>query len=110
MNRWIKHFLIYGSGTILLNAIPFFLIPIYTRAVSVSEYGVLELLNRSQDFVLLIITMGMASTLATLYQMEESRTGKLELYSTAILFLSLTSLVILVPLGLASHSISRGLF
>src|ERR1700742_30056 len=110
MNRWIKHFLVYGVGTILLNAIPFFLIPIYTRAVSVSEYGVLELLNRSQDFVLLVITMGMASTLATLYQMEDTQKGKLQLYSTAILFLGMTSLGVLIPLGIACGPISRALF
>lgn len=110
MNRWIKHFLVYGFGTILLNAIPFFLIPVYTRAVTVSEYGVLELLNRSQDFVLLVITMGMASTVATLYQMEENEEGKLKLYSTAILFLATTSLVVLLPLGIACGEISRALF
>ncbi len=110
MNRWIKHFLVYGFGTILLNAIPFFLIPIYTRAVSVSEYGVLELLNRSQDFVLLVITMGMASTVATLYQMEDTMEGKLRLYSTAILFLGMTSLAVLLPLAVASGPISQALF
>jgi O-antigen/teichoic acid export membrane protein len=110
MNRWIKHFLVYGFGTVLLNAIPFFLIPIYTRAVSVSEYGVLELLNRSQDFVLLVITMGMASTVATLYQMEDSEEGKLKLYSTAILFLGMTSLAVLLPLAVACGPISRVLF
>jgi O-antigen/teichoic acid export membrane protein len=78
--------------------------------VSVSEYGVLELLNRSQDFMLLIITMGMASTLATLYQMEETREGKLALYSTAIFFLGLTSIVILAPVGLLAGKVSLALF
>ena len=110
MNRWIKHFLIYGAGTILLNGIPFLLIPIYTRAVSASEYGVLELLNRSQDFMMLIITMGMASTLATLYQMEDTREGKLALYSTAIFFLGMTSVVILAPVGLFPGKVSMALF
>jgi O-antigen/teichoic acid export membrane protein len=51
------HFLIYGLGEFLSNAIAFLLIPIYTRYLSTDEYGVLALF---------FITLLVANTISSL--------------------------------------------
>ena len=110
MNQWTKHFLVYSSGVIFMNAVPFFLIPVYTRAVSPTEFGILELLNRSQDLFLLLITLGIGSALATLYQSQETRERKNLLYSTALGFLGSFALVAIGILITESERISQLLF
>ena len=94
-----------------MNALPFLLIPIYTHAIAPSEYGVLELLNRSQELLLLLLSLGMRATLLTLYQMEKGNPAKQRaLYSTALLFLLMSTLVLLAPLAIGSHKFSAVLF
>lgn len=99
---YVKHFLIYGGGIILLNILPFVLIPIYTRGLTPQEFGALELLNRSQDFLLIIVSLGMSSSLATLFQFRKGdASGQKELYSTGLLCLAISgsSLIgLLLPL------------
>lgn len=88
---YVKHFLIYGGGIILLNILPFVLIPIYTRGLTPPEFGALELLNRSQEFLLIIVSLGMSSSLATLFQFRKGDVlGQRELYSTGLLFLAIS--------------------
>src|SRR6516225_8115303 len=71
-----------------MNLLPALMIPIYTYRISPSEYGVLELLNRSQEILLLFLSFGLRSALLTFYQMgkdEEHR--QKNVYSTALQFL-----------------------
>jgi O-antigen/teichoic acid export membrane protein len=88
LREWIKHFLVYGLGVVLMNVLPALMIPIYTYRVNPSIYGVLELLNRSQDILLLILSFGLRSSLLTFYQMssEEPERQKV-VYGTALQFL-----------------------
>jgi O-antigen/teichoic acid export membrane protein len=96
---------------VLMNALPFLFIPIYTYALSPSEYGVLELLNRSQEFLLLIISLGLRSSLLTLYQMEAGhRERQQRIYSTALLFLMFFAFVLLLPAVFSSAKVAKLLF
>jgi O-antigen/teichoic acid export membrane protein len=89
LSAWAKHFLVYGAGVILMNLPQVLLIPIYTYRVPPSVYGVLELLNRSQEILLLILSFGLRSALLTFFQMagDEPHRQK-NVYSTALQFLS----------------------
>jgi O-antigen/teichoic acid export membrane protein len=111
LGGWIKHFLIYGAGVILMRALPVLLIPIYTYAVTPEQYGVVELLNKSQDLMIVVFSLGLGSTLLTLYQMEQENTERRQaLYSTAILLLLVTTLVLVSGLAMLSRPISTALF
>ncbi len=111
IRHWVKHFLVYGSGVILMNVVPFALIPIYTHAVTPQEYGVLELLNRSQELLLLLVSLGLRSTLLTFYQMEKGKPERQQkLYSTALQFLMASSFVMLAVAGLFAKGGSQLLF
>ena len=41
----IKHSAVYGSAVLLTRAVGFLLLPLYTRYLSLEDYGVIELLD-----------------------------------------------------------------
>jgi O-antigen/teichoic acid export membrane protein len=94
-----------------MNLMPALMIPIYTYRVSPSVYGVLELLNRSQEILILILSFGLGSAVATFYQIERGNPeAQKTLYSTAVQYVagfSLASILVLLPF---SSGISRLLF
>ena len=53
-----RHSMIYGIGSALSMAAGFLLIPLYTNVLTAGEYGILELLNRTSDVIILVIFMG----------------------------------------------------
>lgn len=88
LGGWIKHLFVYGIGVVLLNFLPALMIPIYTNRVTPSIYGVLELLNRSQEILLLILSFGLRSALLTFYQMKNDSPEEQKLiYGTALQYL-----------------------
>ena len=50
-----KHSVVYGFGNALSVVGGFILIPFYTYMLATSDYGILELLNRTADILILII-------------------------------------------------------
>ena len=50
---------IYGVGAVLNKALGFFLIPLYTHTLATGQYGLLELLNRVADVLILLVFLGM---------------------------------------------------
>jgi O-antigen/teichoic acid export membrane protein len=108
---WLKHFFVYGLGVILMNVLPALMIPIYTHRVSPSIYGVLELLNRSQEIILLILSFGLRTALLTFYQMGKDNPNQQQrIYSTALQFLATFGIVSVSLLMLGSTLWSRLLF
>jgi O-antigen/teichoic acid export membrane protein len=55
---FLRHALIYGVGSVLVQAASFFLLPIYTRCLTPAEYGTLEVLNRFAECVLVFLLFG----------------------------------------------------
>ena len=58
-----KNTVIYAIGIIGMRAASFLLIPVYTRTLSVSDYGLLAILLLSIQFMLIFINMGMQTSL-----------------------------------------------
>src|SRR5947209_6499175 len=55
---FLRHALIYGLGTVLVQAASFLLLPIYTRCLTPAEYGALEVLNRFGELVVVFLLFG----------------------------------------------------
>ena len=49
-----KHALIYGLGIVLSRAVSFIMLPIYTRYLTPSDYGVMELIGMTLDVISMI--------------------------------------------------------
>ena len=87
------------------------LIPIYTYRVPPSVYGVLELLNRSQEILLLILSFGLRSALLTFFQMAGDEPDRQKhVYSTALRFLTTFGMVAILLMILGSRLWSQLLF
>ncbi|HWZ74946.1 MAG TPA: oligosaccharide flippase family protein [Candidatus Sulfotelmatobacter sp.] len=108
---WGRHFLVYGFGVILMNLLPALMVPIYTHRVSPLEFGVLELLNRSQEILRVVLSLGLASALTTFYQMKKDEPHLQKgIYSTAVQFLLVVGLVVTLVLLAGAGKMSRTLF
>jgi len=111
LGEWVKHSLVYGLGVILMNLLPALMIPIYTYRITPSIYGVLELLNRSQEILLLILSFGLRSAVATFYQMDRgNREAQKSVYSTSVQFTAAFSLALILVLLAFSSGLSKLLF
>ena len=94
-----------------MNLLPALMIPIYTYRITPSIYGVLELLNRSQEVLIVILSFGLGSAVATFYQMErDNPEAQKAVYSTSVQFVAVFSLIVVLCLLVLSSGISRLLF
>jgi O-antigen/teichoic acid export membrane protein len=84
-----KHAVTYGISTVLSRAIGFVMIPIYTRYLSPSDYGVLEILELAMNLLSIIVGVGLADAVARFFYLYETEEGKSEVVSSALILLSL---------------------
>ena len=62
-----RHSFVYGVGSALGLAGGFILIPLYTNVLSTEEYGVLELITRTADILMLVMFMGVRQAFMRFY-------------------------------------------
>jgi O-antigen/teichoic acid export membrane protein len=111
LKQWIRHFFVYGIGVVLMNFLPALMVPIYTHRIAPSEFGALELLNRSQEILILLLSFGLRGALVTFYQMEKGDPRRLQgIYSTGLQFLMVAGLLGVLVALLGAGRISQVLF
>lgn len=93
VNTITKHFIVYLIGVFLINSVGFFLIPIYTKYLSTSEFGILEIVNRSLEIANIIFAAGLGITSLSFYSSEQDQSKKNAAISTAILMIGIFSLL-----------------
>ncbi len=102
--RLSKHSLVYGLGVAASQLIGFFLLPLYTRYLTPSDYGVLEIFGATQAILGIIFVMGLSSALFMAYFSHDDEEGRKGVISTISIFLTATSLcLVLVLMGVASN-------
>lgn len=80
----LRHTLIYASGIWAGKIIGFIMIPIYTRVLRPSDYGVLELISRTTDIIALVLGMGMASAMLRFHAEAKSDQERRRVVNTAV--------------------------
>lgn len=105
----LSHGLIYGLGETSAKIISFLLIPLYTRHLSTSDYGVLTLFTICGSVTMVIFGLGLNTALFAFYY-DETRDGPQVVVSTAF-YLALGSAGALFFLGwLVAPSLARLIF
>jgi O-antigen/teichoic acid export membrane protein len=102
--------IIYGLSVVISQFVGFLLIPLYTRYLDPDEYGVVEILNTTIVVLGIIIGLGLTTALLRSYCSREDEEGKRRVASTVVVFLTVTSLVVLAVLELAAGHISPLIF
>ena len=80
---------IYGLGVILGRAVSFLMLPVYTRFLSPSDYGIIQLLDLTVDVAAIFFTAGATSGVQRFYFKTSDPAARARLLSTTF-FLVLT--------------------
>jgi O-antigen/teichoic acid export membrane protein len=92
----VRNFLIYSLGALFLKGVSFFLIPLYTRLLTPTEYGYLDLLNTFAGILEVVLSLGLAQVFfMEFYQI--SREKRLELLNRILsAYLILSSILYVI--------------
>ncbi|WP_193222312.1 lipopolysaccharide biosynthesis protein [Alkalilimnicola sp. S0819] len=104
-----RHSLIYGVGSALGAAGGFLLIPLYTHVLATEQYGLLELLNRIADILLLVMFMGLRQAYIRFYFEQDTPDWRQRVTGSTLVFV-LASGLILASLFWLLHEPLLGLF
>jgi len=106
----ISHGKIYLAGNILQRCVSFIMLPIYTRMLSPSDYGTIELLSMVLDFVGIILGLRIGQSIFRFYAAYEEQKDKSEVITTAIYLVCLLNLVGISVLFIAADFITIAVF
>ncbi len=89
--RLSKHSIVYGLGVAASQLVGFFLLPIYTRYLTPSDYGVLEIFGATGGILGIVFVMGLGSALFMSYFSYDDEENRKTVVSTTLIFLTATS-------------------
>lgn len=101
-----KHASVYGIADLLKKGIGFLMIPIYTHYLGPADYGLLELLDLTLEVVGMIVGLRFGASLMRYYHHYDYKNDKEEVFTTALLFTVVTSVILLIVLELFSQQIA----
>ena len=101
MNRsLIRESVVYGVGILLTRALGFLLIPLYTRYLTVSEYGALSLLLLILQGINFLCVLGVSSAALRLhFSASADDQNRRDAYANATLLLLIFPLVVILCVG-----------
>ena len=76
---------VYGAATVVARAASLVVVPIYTRFLSTTDYGVIDLLTVAGNLVMLTVALEIAQAVAR-FLPESDDEGKARIASTGLLF------------------------
>ncbi|MBN1637400.1 MAG: oligosaccharide flippase family protein [Ignavibacteriales bacterium] len=92
------------------KSVGFLMIPIYTHYLTPDDYGVLELLDLIVTVLGLLVGMGLGSAIFRFYYHYEKLKDKYEVVTTALLFVILMTVFIVLPCLIFADKISLVVF
>ena len=83
-----RHSMIYGLGVILTKAVSFVMLPIYTRFLTPTDYGILQLITMTLEVVSIFAGSRIAFGIFHYYHKAQDDAGRRSVLSTALLLLA----------------------
>ena len=109
-HRLVRHILIYGSGVWAGKAIGFIMIPVYTRALSTADYGVLDLAGRTTDIAAIVLGLGMTAAMIRFHAEAKTAEQRDDVIRTAIVAAGFMGMAASVLLALFAEPVSSVIF
>jgi len=103
----IKHSAVYGSAVLLTRAVGFLLLPLYTRFLSLEDYGVIELLDLTSYVLAEFIALGIDQALMKYYHAFPDEADRRKTISTAVIFGAASGLLFVALLIPVRHIFAR---
>lgn len=105
-----RHALVYGAGMVLGKLASFLLLPVYTRALSPADFGVMALVEMTLDVVAMFGGSQVALGLFRFHPIARSEAERRGLVSTAFILLSLGYIGVGIPTVLLAVPLSELVF
>src|SRR5262249_22745991 len=70
---FLKHTFVYGLGSIVTQAISFFLLPLYTHYLTPSDLGIIEIITRAGQYLMVVLLVN-GLRVATLTFFRQAKT------------------------------------
>lgn len=86
LKQFLKDSVIYGIGKFITASVSFFLVPIYTRVFSPSDYGIIDILNTISTLALLTIALEISQSVIRFIVDAQDRSDRVAYSSTALWF------------------------
>lgn len=104
---FLKDSLVYMLPTILAQGVNFFLVPLYTRVLSPSDYGVIDMLKVFSSLALLVVALEISQGFGRFFVDEKTDSGKKMISSTSLLFTVFTFSIFLLLCQLFAPFLSK---
>lgn len=102
-----KNSILYLAATLCIRATSFFLLPLYSNLVSPEVYGQIYVVSALNNFLTILLSLSLAICVSRFY-FDCKDEGEVKcLYSTILLFVFISSTVIISPFFLFSHGLSE---
>jgi O-antigen/teichoic acid export membrane protein len=104
--QFIYHTLVFGFGGILAQLVPFILFPLYTNYLRPTEYGILDMIQRSAELINTVLMIGgIRLAVLTFYRQakDEEERRKVAVTISLLLWLSVVCAIFLA--SVFSHRI-----
>lgn len=108
--RILKNSFIYALGNISRKAIGFVLLPLYLKKLSISDYGILGIMEISSQALIAVFGFGLYMALNRWYLDESYAEKQKEIVFSIISFLVIISVPLYLIIHFGSHWISQSLF
>ena len=83
----VRDSIVFGGGIWAGAAIGFVMLPVYTRFLTVSEYGQLELLNRTAQIIVMVMAVGLRASIIRHYFESDDPNYRRLLAGSSLVFL-----------------------
>ena len=110
IKKFLKHSFIYGTGALLSKIVGFLMIPLYTRYLTTSDYGVLELLDLTSTIVSIFISMRIGSAVIRFYYDSADELEQKKVVSTAYMATFASALLVVLFSQICSIRLSCLIF
>lgn len=105
-----RHTSIYTVGTVLRNIATFLMLPIYTRYLTPSDYGIIELLSMIVDFFAIVCGLQLGDAVFRYHAHYRQRRDQNEVITTAIAAVGVLTLFSLLFIIVFADSLSLLVF
>jgi len=110
MGRVGRHTVVYALGILLSKAISFVMLPIYTRFLTPSDYGVVELIEMTLDVIAIVAGARIAAGIFRYYHKATTESERNAVISTALWVLAGSYATVGMMTFLAANLLSRLVF
>jgi len=101
-----RHWLVYGLGFVANRLVGFLLLPLYTRYLTLADYGTLQAVEVSCGMIGIVVTIGIARALSRFYYESKTEADRNRVVSTSFVTYGAAALLAVPVLLYASDVLS----